>query len=60
MPRSDAERLRMLAAEAFAKAMEIADPTCRRMMLDMAATYHWLAEGAEAREPGKPPGDKLE
>jgi hypothetical protein len=48
MLRSGTQRLRMLAVEAMAVASQMADADCRRIMLDLAATYELLAEHAEA------------
>jgi hypothetical protein len=45
MPQNRVNRYRLLAAEAMAVAERMADyPTCKRIMLDLAAAYDELAE----------------
>jgi hypothetical protein len=60
MPESAADRLRLLATEALLKAGEMTDDACRRVMIDIAATYARLADDAEQRPTAKPPLDKPE
>jgi hypothetical protein len=55
MPRSDAKRLRFLAVEAMAAAAQMSDPNCRRIMINVAASYERLAQHAEASEADSPP-----
>jgi hypothetical protein len=57
MPGGEAERLRLLAIEALATAMQMTDTACRSMMLDVAACYDRLADHAEQREVGPSLGE---
>jgi hypothetical protein len=47
MAARDATRLRQLAAEAFAVAAQMRDPSCKRGMISIAAGYERLADYAE-------------
>jgi hypothetical protein len=47
LPLVDVERFRQRAAEARAMAENFRDPGVRKGMLDIAATYDRLADGAE-------------
>ena len=48
------EQWRKRAEEARTIASGMRDPECKRMMLDVAASYEILAQRAEARRRGQP------
>ena len=50
MPRTEVERLRLLAVNALAEAAQMTDMQCKRVMIGLAASYQRLADHAEARE----------